>query len=291
MVFEYVIINDCVPQSHYGLEEFIKLRKQAAKAHTYAQDFMKEEIKSDMDAEFVGIRGFVDFDSIDHQRYYNRTVTVSTYINGEITRQEVPYGEVAQSIEHMKQIRGHCDNCPVNVDKRTSGHSMPGGCWGSIQYPFTRWADTFLDWIVRYQLDNFHQIDGLYQSFLNTLTDQLWLGPKIAEMRSQGEWFFEDPQTKHYSLTKEGQAIHFTLDHVWGMLLEYPDKTISDEMVIDYYQYLILPFFHQMENLLPQAPPEVLNGFKTDKTIAQLRLLGKALVLASKAKKRIITIP
>lgn len=264
MSFEYMLMQQCPLKDEHGPDELIQLRKTANMTAMILHSVMQDDPDQDLSK-----------------------IQISHETNTGRFKKSKPMSlqDMLPVLQMMEQLAPACDNCPANISRQVHGESEAVGCYATIKYPFTAWGDTFLDWIVRYLVQNYGPSKTYPFLFMSSILDFNTKGQTVTEMRQADGTFFERKDNPQYVCNNlEGHPVNFTLDTIWETLMEMPGDA-------HLYHMTYVPLFDLMEQLLPQAPPEVKSGFDSDITVQQLRLFGQAIRLAAQCGCQVGCIP
>ncbi len=124
-----------------------------------------------------------------------------------VEQQSVTVQELIDQAQPLEPLRPMCGGCPVNGDS-------PGfGCYRSIAYPISLAAET---WLLGLLPDDLETTAG--KLLVRAIDDFDWTGQHAAEMRAQGDTFFESREALAVSWGEGEEEIQIDSDQLFHML-------------------------------------------------------------------------
>lgn len=159
MGIDYVIDLPCQPKDALGVDVLVNLVKARNRASTV----------------LAMVRDSGDQRSPDQISF---TSVLETPDGAE--EQEVTVQALLDEAAALEPLRAHCSSCPAN------GGAWGFGCYRSISYPVPEEVET---WLIGRLPDDLDSTAG--QFLTRAVADFGWDGAHAAELRAQGDTFFE----------------------------------------------------------------------------------------------------
>lgn len=186
MGIDYVLDHPCAPKRSLGTEGLIELCKAKSRA----------------EAVLEMVRG-----GGDNRAPSEIELDVMLQTPDGVEEQSVTVQELIDRARPLERLRGDCAGCPVN------GDSAGFGCYRSIAYPITEAAET---WLLGLLPDDLGTTAG--RLLVRAIEDFDWTGQHAAEMRAQGDTFFESREALAVSWGEGDDEIQIDSDQLFHML-------------------------------------------------------------------------
>lgn len=186
MGIDYVIDLACTPKRHLGVEALVELVKARSRADTVLA-MMRDQGDERPPSE-------ISFEVVLQTPDGSKSQTVSVQ-------------ELLDRASALEPERPHCAGCPCNGDS-------PGfGCYKSIPYPIPEEAE---GWLLGLLPDDLETTAG--QLLVRAIADFEWDGAHAAEMRADGDTFFESHEAMAVSWGEGDKTIEVDSNQLFHML-------------------------------------------------------------------------
>lgn len=186
MGIDFVLDHPCGPKQALGSDGLIALVKAKSRAEAVLQ--------------MVRERG-------DERAAAEIELEVMLQTPDGVEQQSVTVQQLIDQATPLEPLRPQCAGCAVNGDS-------PGfGCYRSIAYPIAEAAET---WLLGLLPDDLDTTAG--QLLVRAIDDFEWTGQHAAEMRAQGDTFFECREALAVSWGEGEDEIQIDSDQLFHML-------------------------------------------------------------------------
>jgi len=242
MGIDFVLDHPCAPKQQLGADGLIAL--------------VKAKSRADAVIEMVRQRG-------DERPPVEIELEVMLQTPDGVDQQTVTVQQLIDQAVPLEPLRPLCGGCPANNDS-------PGfGCYRSIAYPIPEAAET---WLLGLLPDDLDTTAG--KLLVRAIEDFDWTGQHAAEMRAQGDTFFESREALAVSWGEGEDEIQIDSDQLFHMLFHVGAVASAHAFMVCLF-FGIVPHELDLETLadpaaraqalrhasVPQPPLEACEGF------------------------------